>query len=225
MSPSQARPQQTKTITTQVLLNKNWSKWQQPSSKELKQYKVAKPASKESPLTPARPRYSSKRLSHSLRLLRQGFTALQDTWNHLCALTLLPTTLEEFMTPLPNWNQFPLPAEDTIPPHLLPLPALPQMSWNDFLCLHDIELSTRQPVCGTNAKPRWKERTATTTPLDHAIYLPLAPCTPLHGLSPLFTPSADLRIDGPSLLPLLAKMDTLASTLSSTEVADQRQTI
>ena len=39
---------------------------------------------------------------------------------------------------------------DTAPS--LPLQALPQMSWNDFLCLQDIELSTRQPVYGTNAR-------------------------------------------------------------------------
>ena len=103
-------------------------------------------------MTPAKPRYSSKQLSHSLLLLRREFTALQDTWNRLCALMLLPTALEEFMTPLPNWNQLPSPAQDPVPPPLLPLPALPQMSWNDFLCLQDIELSTGQPVYGTNAK-------------------------------------------------------------------------
>ena len=48
------------------------------------------------------------------------------------------------------------------------------MSWNDFLCLQDIGLSTEQPVHGTNAKLTWKEKTATTIPLDPATYLPLA---------------------------------------------------
>ena len=166
MSPSQTRPRKAKTVTTQVLLNKNWSKWQQPSSKELKPSKVAKPVSKENPLTLAKPRYSSKQLSHSLLLLCPEFTALQDTWNRHCILTLLPTALEEFMTPLSNWNQLPSPAQDTIQPNLLPLLALPQMTWNDFLCLQDIELSTGQPVYGTNVNPTWKEKTATTIPLD-----------------------------------------------------------
>ena len=213
MSPSQTRSRQAKTVTTQVLLNKNWSKWQQPSGKESKPGKVAKPASKENLLTPAKPRYSSKQLSHSLLLCRQEFTALRDTWNHLCPLTLLPTALEEFMTPLPNWNQLPSPALDTIRPSLLPLPTLPQMSWNDFLCLQDIELSTGEPVCGTNAKPTWKEKTVTTIPLDPATYLPLAPSTPPHALSPLTTLSADLKTDGLSLLPLPAMMDTQLFTL------------
>ena len=117
MSPFQTRSRQTKTVTTQVLLNKNWSKWQQPSNKESKQCKVAKPASKENPLTLAKPRYSSKQLSHSLLLLRREFTACQDTSNRPCALTLLPTAWEEFMTLLPNWNRLPFASSgyDTVP--------------------------------------------------------------------------------------------------------------
>ena len=158
-------------------------------------------------------RYSSKQLSHSLPLLRREFTALQDTWNHLCALTLLPTALEEFMTPLPNCNQLPSPAYDTILPHLPPLSALPQMTWNDFLCLQDIELNTGEPGCGTNVNSIWKERTATTTLLHPATYLPLAPSTPSHALSPLTTPSADSKTDELSLLPLPAMMVTQSSTL------------
>ena len=165
------------------------------------------------PIDPSETTILIQQLSHSLLLLRREFTALQDTWNHLCALTLLPTALEEFMTPLPNWNQLPSPAQDTIPPHLLPLPASPQMGWNDFLCLQDIELNTGQPVCGTNVKPTWKERTATTIPLDPATYLPLAPSTPPHALLPLTTPRADSKTDGLSLLPLPAMMDTQSSTL------------
>ena len=140
-------------------------------------------------------------------------------------LNAITTALEEFMTPLPNSNQLFSPVQDTIPPPLLPLPALPQMSWNDFLCLQDIELSIGLAVCWTNAKPSWKEKTGTTTPLDTPTYLPLALSTPPHALSPLTIPNADLRIDRPSLIPLPAKMDTLSSTLSSTEVMDQSQII
>ena len=213
MSPSQTSLKTTKTVTTQVLLNKNWFKWQQPLNKESKPCKVAKPASKKIPLTPVKPRYSSKQLSHSLLLLRREFTALQGTWNRLCALTLLPTALEEFMTPLPNWNRLPSPAQDTTLPPLLPLPALPQMSWKDFLCLQDIELNTGQPVYGTNAKPTWKEKTATTIPRDPATYLPLVPSTPPNALSLLTTPSTDSMTDRLSLLPLPAMMDTQSSIL------------
>ena len=63
------------------------------------------------------------------------------------------------------------------------------MSWNDFLCLLDIELKTGEPVCGTNMNPTWKARTATTTPLDLATYLPLAPSTPPDASLPLNTPN------------------------------------
>ena len=174
---------------------------------------MAKPTSKENSLTPAKPRYTSKQRSHNLLLLRQVFSAIQDTWNRRCILTLLPTALEEFMTPLPNWNQLPAPAQDMILPPLLPLPALPQMSWNDFLCIQDIELSTGQPVYETNAKFRLKERTATTIPLDPATYQPLAPSTPPHALLPLTTQSGDSKTDGLSLLPLPAMMDSQSTPL------------
>ena len=100
-----------------------------------------------------------------------------------------------------------------VPPPLLPLPALPQMSWNDYLCLQDIELSTVQPVYRTNAKPTWKEKTATTIYLDPATYLPQAPSTPPHALLPLTTLSTGLKTAGLSLLPLSAIMDTQSSTL------------
>ena len=87
------------------------------------------------------------------------------------------------------------------------------MSWKDFLCLQVIELSTRQLVYGTNAKPTSKEKTATTIPLDPATYPPLAPSTLLHALLPLTTRNADSKTDELSLLPLQAIMDTLSFTL------------
>ena len=142
MSPSQTRSKQTKIVTTVVLLNKNSSKWQQPLSKESKRCKEAKPVSKENPLRPAKPPQSSKQLSHSLPLLRREFTALQDIWNYLYTLMLSPTAFKAFMTRLPNWSQSHSPAQDMIPPPLLPLPALPQTSWNYFLYRQDIGLST-----------------------------------------------------------------------------------
>ena len=66
---------------------------------------VANPAFKVDPLTLAKPRYSSKLVSHCLLLLHQEFIALQGSWNHLCALTQSTTAREELMPPLPNWNQ------------------------------------------------------------------------------------------------------------------------
>ena len=79
-------------------------------------------------MTLPKPRFSFKHLRHSLLHLRPEFTALQIRWNDLYALTLSPTALAEFMTPLPNWNGLPSPAQDTKLPNLLPLPILPETS-------------------------------------------------------------------------------------------------
>ena len=82
MPLSQTRPPQPKkTITTQVLLNKDWNKGQQSLSKESPPCRVKKPAPKENPTIPPKPRFSSKQLSLSLQHLRRDFTALQTTWN------------------------------------------------------------------------------------------------------------------------------------------------
>ena len=128
--------------------------------------------------------------------------------NETYALTQSPTALEEFMTPLPNWNPLPSPVQDTKPPHLLPLPLLPETSWTDFLCLLDIEPSTGHFVYETNAMSTWTGKSATTTPLDLEIFLPLAPSAPPYALSLLTTRSEDKRIDGLSLPPLLMRTDT-----------------
>ena len=93
----------------------------------------------------------------------------------------------EFMTPLANWNQLPSPVQDTKPLHLLPLPALPERSWTDFLCLPLTEPNTGHSVYGTNEMSTWMERTAPTTPLDLETFLSLDLSTPPHVLSLLTT--------------------------------------
>jgi len=91
------------------------------------------------------------------------------------------------MTLLPNWNRLPLPAQDTKLPDLLPLSLISEMSGNDFLYLQDIEPNTGHGVHGTNVNPIWKEKTATTTPLDLTTSLPLASSIPPHASSLLTT--------------------------------------
>ena len=160
------------------------------------------------------PRYSSRQLSLSLQHLGRDFTALQTTWNETYALTLSPTSLEEFMTLLPNWNQLPSPVQDTKPlhPQALPLPALPEKSWTDFLCLPLTEPSTGHSVYRTNAMSTWMQKTATTTPLDLETFLSLDPSTPPDALSPLTIPREDMKIDGLSLPPLPTITDTQSFT-------------
>jgi len=199
MSPSQTGPRRRKTITIKVLLNKDFIRWQPPLKKVSTPCKATKPAPKDNLLTLPKPQFSFKQLRHSLLHLCQEFTALQTRWNDLYALTLSPTALAEFITPLPNWNRLPSPAQDTKLRHLLPLPILPEMSWNDFLCLQDIEPNTRHSVYGMNVNSIWKEKTATTTPLDLAISLPPAPSIPPHASLLPTTRSEDMRIDGLSL--------------------------
>ena len=226
MSPSQTRPPQPKKmITTQVLLNKDWNKWQQPLSKESIPCKVTKQAPKANPTILLKPRFSSRQLNLTLQHLRRDFTALHTTWNETYALTLSPTALEEFMTPLPNWNQLPSPVQDTKPPQLIPLPVLPETSWTDFLCVQDIEPSTGHSVYGTNAMSTWMGKTATTTPLDLEIFLPLAPSTPPHVLSLLTTPSEDKKIDELFLPPSLMITDTQSFTLELTGAMDNHPTM
>ena len=213
MSSSQTRPPQPKkTITSQILLNKDRNKWQQPLSKESTPCRVTKPSPKENPMILPIPRFSSRQLSLSLQHLRQDFTALKTTWNKTYALTLSPTALEEFMTPLPNWNQLPSSVQDTKLLQLLPLPALPEKSWTDFLCLPLTEPSTSYSVYGTNAMSTWMEKTATTTPLDLETFLSPDPSTPPHALSLLTTPNEDMKIDGLSLPPSPMTTDTLSFT-------------
>ena len=174
--------------------------------------RVTKPAPKENLTIPLKPRYSSKQLSLSLQHLRRDFTALQTTWNETYALMLSPTALEEFMTPLPNWNQLPSPVQDTKTLHPPPLPAFPEKSWTDFLCQPLTEPSTGHSVYGTNAMSTWTEKTATTTPLDLETFLSLDPSTPPHALSLLTTQSEDMKIDGLSLPPSPTITDTQSST-------------
>jgi len=201
MSPSQTCPRRRKRITTQVLLNKDFIRWQPPLKKVSTPCRATKPAPKDKLMTLPEPRFSFKQLRHSLLYLLQEFTALQTRWNNLYALILSPTALAEFMTPLPNWNRFPLPAQHTQLLHLVPVPILPEMIWNDFLCLQDIEPNTGHSVYGTNMNPIWKEKTATTAPLDLVISVPLAPSIPLHASLLPTTRSEDMRIDGLSLPP------------------------
>ena len=62
------------------------------------------------------------------------------------------------------------------------------------------------------------EKTATTSPLDPEIFLPLAPSTPPHALSLLTTPSEAKRIDGLSLLPSPMITDTQSFIPYSTDI-------
>jgi len=153
MSPSQTRPRRKKMITTQDLLNNDFIRWKPPLKKVSTPCRARKPVPKDNLMTLPKPRFTFKQLRHSLLHLRQEFTALQTRWNNLYALTLSPTALAEFMTPLPNWNRLPSPAQDTKLQHLLPLPIFSEMSWNDFLCLQDIEPNTGHSVYRMNVNP------------------------------------------------------------------------
>jgi len=128
MSPSQTRPRRKKTISTKVLLNKDFIRWQPPLKKVLTPCKATKPATKNSLMTLPKPQFSFKKLRDGLLQLRQEFTALQIRRNDLYALTLSPTALAESMTLFPNWNRLPLPAQDMKLHYLFPLPTLPEMS-------------------------------------------------------------------------------------------------
>jgi len=172
-----------------------------------------KPAPKDNLMTLPKPRFSFKHLRRSLLHWGQEFIAPQTTWNNLYALTLLPTALAEFMTPLPNRNRLPLPAQDTKLRHLLPLPLLPEMSWNDFLCPQDIEPNSGHSVYGMNVNPIWKEKATTTTPLDLVISMPLAPSILPHASLLPTTQSEDMSIDGLSLPPSPMMMDIPSSIL------------
>ena len=164
-------------------------------------------------MTLLKPRFSFKQLRHSLLNLRQEFTALQIRWSNLYALTLSPTALAEFMTLLPNWNRLPSPAQDTKLGHLLPLPILPEMSWNDFLCLQNIDPNSAHSVYGTNVNPIGKEKIATTTPQVLAISLALAPSIPPHASLLPTTLSEDMKIEGLSLPASPMMMDIQSSIL------------
>jgi len=150
MFPSQTRPRTRKTIITKVILNKDFIRWKAPLKKVSMPCRATKPAPQDNLMTLPKPRFSFKQLRHSVLHLCQEFTALQTRWNDLYALMLSPNALTESMTPLPNWNRLSSPGQDTKLPYLLPLPILPEMGWNDFLCLQDIEPNTGQSVYRTN---------------------------------------------------------------------------
>ena len=213
MSPSQTRATRRKKVTTQGLWNKDFITWQPPLRKVSTPCRATKPAPKNNPMTLPKPGFSFKQLNHSLLHFCPEFKALQTKWHTLHALTLSPTALEEFMPLLPNWTPLPSPARDMQLPHLLPLPLLLEISWNNFLCLQNIEPNTGNSVYGTNVNPILQAKTATTTPRDLATSLSLVPFIPPEVALLLTTQCEGMRIDGLSLLCSPMMMDIQFSIL------------